>query len=127
MSGYNGDGNIHFATAYFPRIYHSRIEVWKGETFAGSIGLDAGTGLLSIKDGGDMGPFEYGEDRCFSVFFSTNLPAFKEALSRWCLDEGIGIGDKSLFLNIDRANNDICNSKDPNLDITDARSKGVKP
>jgi len=127
LSGYNGEGSIHYATAYFPRIYHSHIEVWKGDTFAGSIGINPGTGMLSVREGGDLGPFEYGEDRCFPVFYGTGLDSFKESLSRWCLDEGLGIGDKTLYLNIDRANNDICKSKDPALDISDSKSRGLKP
>ena len=127
LSGYSGEGSIHYATAYFPRIYHSRIEVWKGDIFAGSIGINPGTGLLCIREGGDTGPFEYGEDRCFSVFCGTTLESFKESLSRWCLDEGIGIGDKSLFLNIERANNDICNSRDPGLDISEPKARQIRP
>lgn len=116
MSGYPGEGCIHFATAYFPVIYNSWIEVWKGDTFAGSIGIDPMSGMLKTIDGGDMGPHEWGEDRCFSVFYGTSLEAFKEALGHWCLDQGIGLGDKSLFLNVDRANNDMAMSKDPILE-----------
>ena len=126
-SGYSGEGNVHYATAYFPRVFHSSIEVWKGETFAGSIGIDARTGLLSVREGGDMGPFEHGEDRCFSVFYGTSLQAVKEALGRWCLDEGIGVDGKNVRLNLDRANNDICNSRDPGLDASESRSKSIKP
>lgn len=115
LSGYPGEGCIHFETAYFPVIYHSWIEVWKGDTFAGSIGIDPMSGMLKTVDGGDMGPHEWGEDRCFSVFYGTSLDSFREALSHWCLDEGVGMGDRSLFLNLDRANNDMGHSTDPEL------------
>jgi len=126
MAGYMGEGSIHFATAYFPVIGHSCIEVWKGDTFAGSIGISPLTGLLSIKEGGDMGPHEWGEDRCFSVFSGTSLDSFKEALGHWCLDEGVGLGDKSLFLNCDRAFNDMSNSKDPSLEMTSSKGQTLK-
>lgn len=127
LSGYSGEGSVHYATAYFPRILHSSIEVWKGDTFAGSIGINPGNGLLKIREGGDMGPFEYGEDRCFSVFYGTSVGAFREALGHWCLDEGVGLGDRDLYLNIDRASNDICQSLDPSLDVTtNTRRQGMK-
>ena len=60
LSGYPGEGCIHFATAYCPVIYNSWIEVWKGDTFAGSIGIDPMSGMLKTIDGGDMGPHECG-------------------------------------------------------------------
>lgn len=70
------------------------------------------SGVLKTIDGGDMGPLEWGEDRCFSVFYGTSLKSFKEDMGHWCLDHGIGLGDKSQFLNVDRANNDMAMSKD---------------
>lgn len=119
LAGYSGSGSIHFATAYFPVIYNSGIEVWKGDTFAGSIGISPMTGLLKITEGGDFGPHEWGEDRCFNALWGISLDAFKEDLSHCCLDEGIGLGDKSLFLNIDRINDDMAHCKDPLLDKGD--------
>ena len=115
MSGYSGEGSIHYATAYYPVIYHSWIEVWKGDTFAGSIGIDPMSGLIKMNEGGDMGPCEWGEDRCFSVFWGTSLESFKEALSHWCLDEGVGKESKDYRANLDRVNSDIANSKDETL------------
>ena len=38
--GYGYDGNIHFANAYFPVIFHDRVEIWKGDNFAGSVGTN---------------------------------------------------------------------------------------
>ena len=115
LSGYSGEGSIHFATAYYPEIFHSKIEVWKGDTFAGSIGIDPQSGLLKIEDGGDMGPVEWGEDRCFSVFYSTGMDAFKDALSHFCLDEGVGMESKDYKLNLDRANEDMGKCDDQKL------------
>ena len=127
MSGYSGPGNVHFETAYFPVIYHSRIEVWKGETFAGSIGIDPLNGLLRVALGGDMGPSEWGEDRCFSVFSGTSPESFREAISYWCLDEGVGKESKSPFLNFDRANNDIAMSRDSALDFSCDQKPSIRP
>ena len=127
MSGYSGPGSVHYETAYFPVIYHSRIEVWKGEIFAGSIGIDPLTGLLRVALGGDMGAAEWGEDRCFSVFNSSSLESFKEAISYWCLDEGVGKESKSPFLNIDRANRDISMSKDEALDMSFGQKPSLRP
>lgn len=115
-AGYYGEGSVHFATAYHPVIYHSSIEVWKGDTFAGAVGIDPMSGTLKIREGGDIGPMEWGEDRCFSVFSGTSLDRVKEDLSFWCLDEGVGIGTKSPILNTDRAFNDISASLDPEID-----------
>ena len=115
MSGYDGGGSVHFATAYFPEIFHSRIEVWKGDTFAGSIGIDPLSGFLKTEEGGDLGPHEWGEDRCFSVFWGTGMDSFRENLSRACLDEGVGMESKDYRLNIDRANDDIGKCEDPVL------------
>lgn len=126
MSGYSGIGNVHYETAYFPVIYYSKIEVWKGETFAGSIGIDSSNGLLKTEIGGDLGPFEWGEDRCFSVFGGSSLPAFREALSYWCLDEGVGAESKSPFLNLDRANRDIAMSKDPEINFEESHTQTMK-
>lgn len=120
-AGYFGEGSVHFATAYYPEIHHSSIEVWKGDTFAGSIGISPHTGLLSINEGGDMGPHEWGEDRCFSVFYGTSLDSFKEALGHWCLDEGVGIDDKSPSLNFDRANDDMGKATDKSLCCTELK------
>lgn len=126
MSGYFGSGSIHYETAYFPVIYYSKIEVWKGESFAGSIGIDSANGLIRTEIGGDLGPFEWGEDRCFSVFGDVSFPAFCEALSYWCLDEGIGAESKSPFLNIDRANRDIAMSKDPEINLEESHTPALK-
>lgn len=115
QSGYSGEGSVHFATAYFPVILHSSIEVWKGDTFAGSIGIDPLSGFLKTVEGGDLGPHEWGEDRCFSVFWGTDLNSFKEELSRFCLDEGVGLESKDYRLNLDRANDDIGKCEDPKL------------
>jgi ADP-ribosylglycohydrolase len=125
-AGYHGEGDVHFATAYFPVIYHSSIEVWKGDTFAGAIGIDPMSGVLKVKEGGDIGPMEWGEDRCFSVFSGTSLDSVKESLSFWCLDEGVGIGTKSPMLNTDRAFNDISASLDPEIDRGCEKQAGLK-
>ena len=115
-AGYHGEGEVHFATAYFPVIYNSSIEVWKGDTFAGAVGIDPMSGGMKVEIGGDMGPMEWGEDRCFSVFSGASLDSVREALSFWCLDEGVGIGSKSPILNTDRAFDDISASLDPAID-----------
>ena len=125
-AGYHGEGSVHFATAYFPVIYYSSIEVWKGDTFAGAVGIDPMSGVLKIKEGGDFGPMEWGEDRCFSVFSGTSLESVKEALSFWCLDEGVGIGTNSPILNTDRAFNDISSSLDPAIDRGCERQATIK-
>lgn len=125
-SGFHGEGNVHYGSAYFPVILHSSIEVWKGETFAGSIGIDPQSGLLKIREGGDLGPCEYGEDRCFNVFYGTGMDAFKDAIGYACLDEGVGLGGENRMLNSDRAYRDVCMSRDEGLDRGTARSQ-VKP
>ena len=113
--GYDGSGSIHFANAYFPAVFSERVEIWKGDIFAGSVGLDAATGLLRINQGGDFGPMEWFGERTDSVFNSVSLEAVKDSIGRYCLDEGIGICDANRTLNLDTANNDVARTKDVKL------------
>lgn len=113
--GYGYDGSIHFANAYYPVIFHDRVEIWKGDNFAGSVGIDPISGLLKINAGGDFGPMEWFQERTESVFNSVSIDSIKEAMGRYCLDEGIGIFDKNRTSNIQTANNDVAHSKDSRL------------
>ena len=113
--GYDGSGSIHFANAYFPRIFSERVEIWKGDVFAGSVGIDPSSGLLKINQGGDFGPMEWYENRTESVFNSISMDSIKESIGRYCLDEGIGIFDKNRTSNVQTANNDVSASKDARL------------
>jgi len=113
--GYFGDGSIHFANAYFPVVFSERVEVWKGDIFAGSVGLDPSTGLLKINQGGDFGPMEWFNERTDSVFNSVSVDSIKESIGRYCLDEGIGICDANRTSNVETANKDVARSKDVRL------------
>ena len=121
--GYIGDGDIHFANAYYPVIYHDKIEILKGDIFAGSVGIDPNSGLLRIDHGGDFGPMEWFGDRTESVFNNVSLDSIKEAIGRFCLDEGVGVGDNDRKLNIVVANADVANSQDQLL--IDNLSQGI--
>ena len=123
--GYDGSGSIHFANAYFPRIYSERVEIWKGDVFAGSVGIDPSNGLLKINQGGDFGPMEWYEDRTESVFNSISMDSIKESIGRYCLDEGIGIFDKNRTSNVQTANKDVSLSNDKALH--EAISKSQQP
>ena len=123
--GYDGSGSIHFANAYFPRIYSERVEIWKGDVFAGSVGIDPSNGLLKINQGGDFGPMEWYEDRTESVFNSISMDSIKESIGRYCLDEGIGIFDKNRTSNVQTANKDVSLSNDKGLH--EAISKSQQP
>lgn len=113
--GYFGDGSIHFANAYFPVVFSERVEVWKGDIFAGSVGLDPSTGLLKINQGGDFGPMEWFNERTDSVFNSVSVDSIKESIGRYCLDEGIGICDANRSSNVETANKDVARSNDIKL------------
>ncbi len=112
--GYFGNGSIHFDNAYFPEIFHDRIEVWKGDLFAGSVGIDPNTGLLKMSQGGDYGPMEWFDKTTDSVFMYSGMD-FKEAIGRFCLDEGISERDPGRQLNLEVANNDVAHSQDNRL------------
>ena len=124
--GYFGEGSIHFANAYFPRIYTARVEIWKGDVFTGSVGIDPSHGLLKINQGGDFGPMEWYGNRTESVFNSVSMESIKESISRFCLDEGIGIFDKNRTSNIEVASNDVVKSKDPVLNEALSASQQTK-
>lgn len=113
--GYHGEGSIHFANAYYPEVFSERVEIWKGDIFAGSVGIDASCGLLRINQGGDFGPMEWYGERTDSVFNIVSLENILQSIGRYCLDEGIGIFDKSRTSNIEVATNDVVRSKDPVL------------
>ena len=91
------------------------MEIWKGDIFAGSVGIDPSSGLLKINQGGDFGPMEWFEERTDSVFNSVSLDSIKDSIGRYCLDEGIGICDANRTLNVETANRDVANSKDSKL------------
>ena len=110
--GYTGEGNIHFENAYYPVILHDKVEVWKGDLFAGSVGIDPSSGLLKLSHGGDFGPMEWFGERTDSVFNSLNMDSMKQALGNYCLDEGRGIYDANRPLNKEVANEDVARSKD---------------
>lgn len=49
------------------------------------------------------------------VFNSVFIDSIKEAMGRYCLDEGIGIFDKNRASNLQTANDDVAHSKDSRL------------
>lgn len=124
--GYSGNGSIHFANAYFPEVFSDRVEIWKGDVFAGSVGIDPNCGLLRINQGGDFGPMEWYGDRTESVFNSVSMDSIKESIGRYCLDEGIGIFDRNRTSNLEIAARDVVHSQDKVLNdaISSAQGKG---
>ena len=113
--GYSGEDNIHFEKAYYPVIYHDKIEVFKGDIFAGSVGIDPANGLLRIDQGGDFGPMEWDGERTESVFKGVSFDSIKQSLGEFILDEGVGIRDHGRRPNIDVANDDVAKSTDERL------------
>ena len=113
--GYIGEGDIHFANAYYPVIFHDKIEIFKGDIFAGSVGIDPNNGLLRVDQGGDFGPMEWFGERTESVFRSGSFDSIKQAIGEFCLDEGVGVGGNDRRLNIEVANEDVANSNDQKL------------
>lgn len=128
--GYSGEDNIHFGNAYYPVIYHDKIEVFKGDIFAGSVGIDPANGLLRVDQGGDFGPMEWNGDRTESVFKCPSFESIKESLGEFILDEGVGIRDHGRRPNIDVANDDVAKSTDERLveylDVNNASKKSLK-
>lgn len=114
-AGYYGNKSVHFESAYFPEIFHDRIEVWKGDLYAGSVGIDSMTGLISIDQGGNFGPMEWDGERTESVFRDCDRMTVRECIGYYCLDEGVGLFTKSGLTNIERANGDIARSNDKAL------------
>jgi hypothetical protein len=123
--GYIGEGDIHFANAYYPVISHDKIEIFKGDIFAGSVGIDPNNGLLRVDQGGDFGPMEWFGERTESVFRSGSFDSIKQAIGEFCLDEGVGVGGNDRRLNIEVANEDVANSNDQKL--IDNLSQGQAP
>ena len=114
-AGYFGDGSIHFENAYFPRIFSDKVEIWKGDIYAGGVGIDPLSGLLKIDKGGDFGPMEWDGTRTENIFNSVSLDSSKNSIARYCLDDGIGIYDAARTSNKETANKDIAQAKDQAL------------
>lgn len=75
---------------YYSVIFHHKIEIYKGDIFAGSVGIDPNNGLLKVDQGGDFGPMEWFDERTESVFRSGSFDSIKQAIGEFCLDEGVG-------------------------------------
>jgi hypothetical protein len=58
---------------------------------------------------------EWDGQRTENVFNSISLDSIKESISRFCLDDGIGIYDAARTLNKETANNDVAHSNDKAL------------
>lgn len=125
-TGYSGEGCIHFENAYFPIVSYDKVEVWKGDLFAGSVGIDPASGLLKVNHGGDYGPIEWFGERTDSVCNSVNVDSVKQALGHYCQDEGRGVHDSNRPLNVEVANQDVAKSKDIRLQEAVSESKSAK-
>jgi len=54
-------GSLHFTSAYYPRVYHDRVDIMEGDLLAGSVILDQGSGLMRVQWNGDYRDGEYRE------------------------------------------------------------------
>ena len=60
------------------------------------------------------------------IFFLVAIDSIKEAMGRFCLDEGIGIIDKNRTSNLQTANNDVAHSKDARLcELVNSKSNRI--
>ena len=136
ISGYDGEGSVHYATAYYPVIYHNALEIYQGDYLDGRITWDEYNCKMRIEEDGDLRDGEYLEaDWCRErVFFSRGFMGpdeIKAAIGRFCLDDGVGVGDNRKS-NIDAAINDIALSTDEKINgsigysASSAKSNGPK-
>lgn len=136
ISGYDGEGSVHYATAYYPVIYHNALEIYQGDYLDGRITWDEYNCKMRIEEDGDLRDGEYLEaDWCRErVFFSRGYMGpdeIKAAIGRFCLDDGVGVGDNRKS-NIDAAINDIALSTDEKINAAigfstgNAKSNGPK-
>lgn len=128
-SGYLGDGSVRYATAYYPVVYRNALEIYQGPYLDGKIVWDEYNAKVHIDRFGELHDGQYSEGDIFrQKVFCTDGPLgsaeIKAAIGRFCLDEGVGVGD-SRKSNIDAAIDDICNSKDERLDEVRGQSDTV--
>lgn len=128
ISGYRGEGAVHYATAYYPVIYHNALEIYQGDYLDGRITWDEYNCKIRIEEDGDLRDGEYlAADRCRErvFFFRSHMgpDEIKAAIGRFCLDDGVGVGDKRKS-NIDVAINDIALSTDEKINATIGYSTG---
>ena len=128
-SGYDGEGSVHYRSAFYPVIGHDSVEIMQGDLLAGAVSIDSTTGLLNVSVDGDYSDGEYRmadwcRERVFPPYETYDKEKIKECIGRSCLDEGIGINDLSHTSNIETANQDIAESND--MGITQGRPAAIK-
>ena len=73
-------GSLHFTSAYYPRVYHDRVDIMEGDLLAGSVILDQGTGLMRIQWDGDYRDGEYRDaDWCRERVFDPSRIVTKQS------------------------------------------------
>ena len=115
--GYDGEGSIRFASAWYPEIYHDKVELWHGDSLVAEAGIDQSSGRFYAK-GDEAG-----------IYKDSSVDQIVVAMEFYCLDSGRmehqEAGDDIHFqvyekkgtpLNIDVANNDVARTMDLELE-----------
>lgn len=128
LSGYDGDGPVHYATAYYPVIYHNALEIYQGDNLDGRITWDEYNCKMRVEEDGNLRDGEYLDaDWCRERVFYTRgcmgPDEIKAAIGRFCLDDGVGVGDNRKS-NIAAAINDIALSTDERINPSIGYSSG---
>ena len=121
LSGFAEDGDVRYDRAYYPVIFHNRVDIYQGPYLDGSIELDEYAGVLRLVRDGEMRDGEYREaDWCRERVFDNvsspkDIAAVKAAIGRFCLDDGVGVHDVERRSNVDTATEDLALSRDPRI------------
>lgn len=120
-SGYAEGGSICYEHAYYPVVFHNRVEIYQGQYLDGYVSFDEYTGKIKIAEDGDLREGEYLQaDWCRERVFDSrrsylDSDGIKAAIGRFCLDDGVGVNDTERKSNIDVALQDMAMSRDPRI------------
>ena len=131
-SGFSDEGAVRYEHAYYPVIYHNRVDIYQGAYLDGSISFDEYYGKMRIAEDGDFREGEYQHaDWCRERVFDSrksylDVNGIKAAIGRFCLDDGVSLNDLGRKSNIDTAAEDIAASQDPRINPSTTTSETQK-
>jgi len=133
LSGFPEEGSVRYEHAYYPVVYHNRVEIYQGPYLDGCVSFDEYSARMKVAEDGDLREGEYLQaDWCRERVFDSRSPfldvnAVKAAIGRFCLDDGVDLNDASRKSNIDVAADDIATSRDPKINPQVARQPETRP
>lgn len=92
LAGYTGHGHIHFAEAFYPRVYNRTIDLMQGDVLRGRVRIDDHGNIrvdTNISTGSNRGEYLEGVLNSMDIFHKNDgVAEIKQKLNEFCLDYG---------------------------------------